>query len=281
MTFLIPSLLALVAAAIPLYAWYLIIHRKNREGMNSRFWLSFMLSGVGAFLFVFFLEEHFSFEEYSFPVFLILIFAFGIAIEYYKNFMVRISGVRYFKNVDDVIDLSFAAALGFSFVENVFHFTLLFADVSSDPVNMVKIFLIREFFILPIHLFCSGIFGYFYGVGLFGGEELRKKNRNSFWFGVLSLLLFFVPQKRRFKAVKILQGTLFSGFFYALFFAFYQINPRISDVFGLFDIPTFGVDESLVILLAFIIFQAGTILFFSLMDKKRRWEDEGYFSEQP
>lgn len=248
--------------------------------MDARFWFSFFLAGIGALFFVFFFENHLAPLKNKLSLFFLLAFAFGISIEYYKNIVVRITGVRYIKNIDDVIDLSFASALGFSFVENIFYFTLLFSAPDADPVSLVKIFFIREFFILPIHLFCSGLFGYFYGVGLFGGKEIQQKNRKSFLFLLFSLFLFFVPQKRRFKAVKILQGTLLSGSFYAMAFSFFTLDPHISKVFLWFGISNFPVDESLVILLAFLIFKLGTIVFFSLMDKKRRWERQGYFSEQ-
>ena len=208
----------------------------------------------------------------------------GMAVEYFKNITVRIGGLHYIRSIDDAIDLSFAAALGFTGIENIIAFTEMFSggnpSIAGDPIVMTKVFLIREFFVLPVHLFTSGLFGYFYGMALFSGKELQEKNRASIWFQILSAPLFFLPPPRQFRAVKIVQGTLLSGLFYGLFFAFLQINPHISTLFHALGMPTLPVDESLVLLMSFVLFKVGTILFFALLDKKRRWERQGLFAEQ-
>jgi hypothetical protein len=49
----------------------------------------------------------------------------------------------------------------------------------------------------------------------------------------------------------------------------------ISDIWYLFGVPDIRVDEQLILLIAFVIFKVGTILFFNLMDKKRRWAARG------
>lgn len=276
----LPYLFAAFAAALPLLAWYIILHRKQRSGMSKRFWMAFLLAALGAGIFFFWEDDFVEKMNTSTSMLLFSVLILGMAIEYFKNIIVRFTGIAYIKSIDDAIDLSFAAALGFTFAENIFHFGALLSVGDMDPIPMLKLFLIREFFILPIHLFCSGIFGYFYGVGLFAGEELQEKNRKSFWFKFLSILLFFVPKKRRFRAVKILQGTLLSAIFYAIFFTFFWIDPKVSDLFRVLNLPEIPVDESLILLVAFGMFKFGTILFFSFMDKKRRWEKQGLLAEQ-
>ena len=272
---------AILASVIPLLAWYAIIYRRNRKGMGKHFWMVFFLAGSGAFFFSFFQDLLPSRSIFSIGISL---FFMSMAVEYFKNITVRIGGLHYIRSIDDAIDLSFAAALGFTGIENIIAFTEMFSGnnptIAGDPIVMTKVFLIREFFVLPVHLFTSGLFGYFYGMALFSGKELREKNKKSIWFRMLSLFFFFLPSSRRFRAVKILQGTLISGLFYGIFFAFLQINPHVSTLFHALGMPILPVDESLVLLMSFVLFKVGTILFFTLLDKKRRWERQGLFVEQ-
>ena len=181
--------------------------------------------------------------------------------------------------IDDVVDLSFAAALGFTFGENIFHFLTAFSR-GGNPVALLKFLLEREFFILPIHLVCSGFFGYFYGMGLFAGEEIRAKNAKSLLFRLLKKLLFFIPESRLFLSAKILQGTIVSVSVYAAFFVVVEREPTIGDFFALFGVERWVIDEKLLPLVAFLFFQIGTVVLFSLLDKKRRWHQQNLLLER-
>lgn len=272
-----PFLLAVLSALAPVVLWFFILKRKNRSGFWQRFLVTFFLSGFGAMFMLQFEPFFKNALESQGLSFLLIFMLFGVIVEYYKNFMVRIGGYRYFKNIDDVMDLSFAAALGFTFFENFFLFFEMFSGNLPDalgPVKMIKYFLTREFFILPIHLFTSGVFGYFYGVGLFAKQELREKNRRSSSFRFLEDILFFVPEERLFKAVKILQGTLISVFFYGLFFTILEQEPTTNTVVTFFGFSALPLEEKLLPLISFAFFKFGTIVLFSLMDKKRRWKRE-------
>jgi len=271
-----------LAAAAPVIFWFFILRRKKREKMFFRFALTFCFAGFGA-IFIFFHEENLKILllQKGIPLFFIFFFL-GISIEYFKNISVRIYGKNYFQNTDDVIDLSFASALGFTFFENIFHFYIVFSGGDPDfagPVKMIKFFLSREFFILPIHLFTSGLFGYFYAMSIFSNAKLKNRNLNQFSFLIfyfpLRFILFFLSKNRIFKIIKILQGTLISVFFYALFYTIYQIDPMLSDIFrafGFFRNAEMPVDERLNPLISFVFFKVGSVLLFNLMDKKNRFE---------
>lgn len=271
--------LALFSAALPVLFWFFILKRKNRKHMMPRFILTFLCSGIGAMVALQYgpdLQTMLK-ENYQLSLFTIFLI-FGVLIEYFKNFMVRIWGFRYFKTIDDVMDLSFAAALGYTFFENFFHFLLAFSGNDPEvngPIKMIKFFLFQEFFILPIHLFCSGIFGYFYGLGLFAGQELQEKNHKDPFFMFLSVIFFFLPKTRVFKAVKILQGTMLSVFFYSLFFTILEYDPSIADLFRWGGLSEPKVNEKLMPIISFVFFKFGTVILFSLMDQKRRWKFQG------
>lgn len=272
------------AAVIPVLLWLIILKRKKRQHMMPRFFLTFFFSGLGA---MFFMQNEEIWKEYlkfqGLNIFMIWII-FGAGIEYFKNYMVRIWGFRYFKNIDDVMDLSFAAALGFTFFENFFQFLVTFSGLNPEidgPIKMIKYFLTREFFILPIHLFCSGIFGYFYGVGLFAGDELKRKHHKTGFFRFFRFFLFFIPTRFVYKSVKILQGTIISVFFYSLFFTLLEEDPSLTTLFlmgGFEQSPIHPVDEKLMPIISFFFFKVGTVILFNLMDQRRRWKVQGLVS---
>lgn len=273
--------LAAIASAFPVTVWYFVLRQKKHEHSKKRLLLTFLLAGSGAIGFWFAKPFVISWlgEADLWKLFGILV-AFGVVIEYFRNYIVRLCGVGFIRSIDDIIDLSFAAALGFTFFENFFYFSQMFTGqiefLAGKPVTALKYFLLHVFFLPPIHIFCTGIFGYFYGVGVFGNDQLRAANQKTFWYRLFAILLFFFPRKSRFKAVKIAQGTCVSAISFGIFFALLQQDPRVSElliVLGLPDISKY-VDEQLMPLVAFLFFKIGTVYFFLLMDKKRRWDTQ-------
>ena len=284
-------LLSAVAAAIPVFFWFFILKRKAQPGMFFRFWLTFFFAGAGA-IYIFFHEAQWQnfLTARGIPLFFVFTI-FGIIIEYFKNISVRICGWKYFKNIDQIMDLSFAAALGFTFFENIFHFYVVFSGGDPEylgPVKGIKYFLHREFFILPVHLFCSGIFGYFYAMGTFSNSKLKNENLKSFWFLLfyfpLRVLFPIVSKKFTFRTVKIIQGTIVSIFFYGLFFTLLQLDPMLSDIFKLFgflsETAKSPIDERLIPLISFVFFKVGSVTLFNLMDKKNRLENRQFLNSK-
>ena len=278
-------LASLLASALPIVFWFVILNHKNHKGYLGRFWFVFVLSGIGAmFMFEFtnFFEDQF--VSWGMGLFMIY-FIFGAVIEYFKNLIVRMGGWRYCKSIDDVMDLSFAAALGYVAFENFFHFYLMFnggiAGVSGDIIEMIKYFLVREFFILPIHLFCSGIFGYFYALGIFAKGELRENQEKKLIHRMLTKLIFWTRDSTQlYKTVRIMQGTLISVGSYALLYTILKIDPTVFDVFRMIGLvnseASFVIDERLWPIITFGFFKIGTLLLFTLMDHKRRLNKQGF-----
>ncbi len=277
-------LLAAVAAAFPVTVWYFVLRQKKHSQSKGRLLLTFLLAGGGAVAFWFARPIVFLwFDEADIWKLFGILVTFGVVIEYFRNYIVRLTGVGFIKSIDDIIDLSFAAALGFTFFENFFYFSEMFTgqidSLVGKPVTALKYFLLHELFIPPIHIFCTGIFGYFYGVGVFANDALREQNRKTFSYRLFAILLFFFPAKSRFKAVKIAQGTCVSALSFGIFFALLQHDPQVSDLIRALHLPALpmGIDEQLMPLIAFLFFKMGTVYFFLLMDKKRRWETQHLF----
>ncbi len=269
-------ILAIVLSFLPVFFWSAILKRKHRKGMTFFFALNFILSAGFAALFHHKLEaiiengilgenDHGALVFVSYMI-------MGMLIEYGKNFIVRMTGGKYFQTIDDVMDLSFATALWFTFYRNIFHFHLLFIGANPDitgPIKILKDILENVFFILPIHLFCSGIFGYFYGVSIFATEKLKEAHKDR-----LTRYKIFA-----FRTMKVMEGTIISVFFYGLFFTILKMDPTIGDIFslvGLKRVVLFGteIDERVMPIISFLFFGVGTIFLFQLMDQKREFSQK-------
>ena len=194
----------------------------------------------------------------------------GVLIEYFKNIVMRIGGWRYSHDVDAVLTLSFAAALGFVTFENLFLFLNEYASGASY-VAMLKFTLFRQFFVLPVHLVCSGVFGYFYGVGRFASKDFARTD-----FAWVQLLFVWLPRRHRHRVARIVSGTVISVVTYALFFTVLKLDPTAGDLLrglGLWDFagtPLFVLmSEPITILFAFLFSTIATTLFFLLLDRKR------------
>ncbi len=253
-------LFAFFTAALPVAFWYVIIIRKNRRGINFFFWLVFFLASIFAIGFKYYEPNIGKFLRQDLMLHILLSYIFiGILIEYGKNMIVRMVGGHYFQGIEDVIDLSFATALGFTFAENTLHFYALFLQPLDygTPINIFKEILSREFFILPIHLFCSGVFGYFYGVSIFSvssQEEQEIQNKDIDW---------------KFRTMSLLKGTIISTFTYGLFFMLNELDPSISDILSLMGVSNFPLNEKIMPIISFGFFSLGTVYLFQLMEKKQ------------
>lgn len=246
---------ALITAIIPVIFWYFIIIRSHRKGMKFFFFLIFILSALFAFFWKTYAEDYVLTQTKLFVGVLLSFIIAGTIIEYGKNFIVRLIGKNYFHGIDDVVDLSFATALGFTCMENWIEFYILFEapfDYGS-PVSIIKEILKKEFFILPIHLFCSGIFGYYYGVSLFATNE-DGEICNDKWF----------------NTKQIMKGTLISTITYGVFFMLKELDPGLQDVAQLFGFTNFlfGINEKLLPIISFGFFSAGSLFLFHLMEQK-------------
>ncbi len=255
---ILSAFLAVLAALIPVYFWYVIIIRKHREGMKFFFFLVFTLSALFALGFSFVETDLLSFFKTIVGVFFGFVLV-GVVLEYGKNIILRLFAKNFFKNIDDVVDLAFATALGFTFMENILIFYELFQLSFSfgSPVDIMKKMVVQELFILPIHLVSSGIFGYYYGLSLFANETLKKQ--------------------KFFSAKQILTGTILSTLFYGIFFFLKEQNYSIVDLgdfIGIYGIPEI-LGENLLPLISYVFFSFGSLFLFYKLQQKHFLTDMG------
>lgn len=111
------------------------------------------------------------------PLGTILAFMFvGVVEEYLKHIVVVKADRGFFRNIDDAIEFSIIAALGFAFIENILYFYYIW-QFQGTEVLLVS-FVFRGIFSTFAHILFSGIYGYFYGLAYFAdpiwAEEQRK-----------------------------------------------------------------------------------------------------------
>lgn len=275
--------LAIGSAVIPAVVWYYILRQKKHAHRLLPLLVAFVLAALGAVAFWYWRPFEAGRLLHGLLPLAAATTAAGIAIEYSKNLIVRLVGVGFIRDIDDIIDLSFAAALGFSFGENAVYFFDLFTGqvqaAAGNPVTSAKYFLLHALFIPPIHLFCSGLFGYFYGKGRFAAPALRQAESRQILYRLMALPVIFLPEALRYRFVKTAQGTLVSVLFFGSFFTLLQRDPQVSDLLALMGLPQLRVDEQLMPLVAFLFFKAGSLVFFLLVDRKKRHQDAGHLLE--
>lgn len=189
-------IICLLLALVPTVAWYLVFGKKHRHRFSHV--LMTFVAGIGAgaiilayqyfwgerFDFLFFtveptdfsekIEGHFGRTALSY---LLIFLSVGFLEEYLKHWVVKKADTRVFESIDDVIELSIVAALGFAFIENVGYFFML--QLRSDHEGLVALFFVRSVFVVFVHILCSGIYGYFYGLGHFAGPVLQDLQRQG------------------------------------------------------------------------------------------------------
>ncbi len=108
------------------------------------------------------------------------VFAFmfvGIIEEYMKHIVVKKADQGFFRNIDDAIEFSIIAALGFAFIENILYFYYIW-EYHDTQVLLIS-FVFRSVFSTFAHILFSGIYGYYYGIAYFAdpiwAEEQRAK----------------------------------------------------------------------------------------------------------
>lgn len=189
-------LFCVLLALIPSFAWYFIFGHRHKHSFG-RIMLTFiagMMSGAiilfyqhfwgSQFDFIFFTFEPENFDASirskimnpilaSFFVFM----SVGFLEEYLKHWVVKVTDHRIFESIDDVIEFSIISALGFAFLENIGYFFSLVVNGQED--NLLPLFAVRSIFVVFVHILCSGIYGYFYGLGFFAKPVMNDMEKEG------------------------------------------------------------------------------------------------------
>lgn len=95
----------------------------------------------------------------------------GVIEEYLKFWIMRLINHNFFKSIDDVIELAIISALGFAFFENVIYFSQHWGQLSTG--NFFIFATMRVTIVTMVHVLCSGLLGYYYGMAFFASPMLK------------------------------------------------------------------------------------------------------------
>ncbi len=236
--------ICVILASIPAYIWGYIFYKKEPE--PRRLTLITFLMGmlavipilaykhawkffpkINAFIYAnTFQSEYIGIQNILvIPLSVIMTFMIvGVIEEYMKHLSVKSVDDDKFMNIDDAIEYSIIAALGFAFIENIMYFYFIW---SNQGVNALFIsFIFRAIFSTFAHILFSGLYGYYYGMAHFSEpifrEEMQKKRGYLFAKALYRLFRFRAPAI--FADEKLFQGLLMAVALHAFFNIMLEMN---------------------------------------------------------
>jgi len=147
----------------------------------------------------------------------------GVIEEVTKLWAVKMSDRGRIGSIDDAIEMSIMAALGFSFIENILYFYNIISGRGIDGILYPFIF--RSLFSTFAHIMFSGVLGYYYGLALFATDVVKDEHNKKRWLGVrwFARLLHF-KAATLFHEEKMAQGLLIAIGLHAVFNIFLEMN---------------------------------------------------------
>ena len=216
-------LLFIVLALIPVLAWIYLFLRHQPEN-KVRVALTF---GAGMFavipIFVFQQEigriGDFLASVGGGAILTIALAALWVGVyeETAKHWIVKKVDDGFFSSIDDAIQYSIIGALGFAFLENILYFHSIWNNPLID--NFWFYYGFRSMGSMFLHVFASGIFGYYYGVAHFAQPVLQDKLRLGKRFPLIGWLhrVLHLKSETLFHEEKILEGLLLAAVLHGTF----------------------------------------------------------------
>jgi RsiW-degrading membrane proteinase PrsW (M82 family) len=233
--YIISGILAFIPAAI----WLSIIfQRTKRRGIQILIFVGSIFSVVPVFLLQYFLELFPQFDVLKFlnsnfqDQNLHMIFLFisvGIVEEIVKQFLLRFIDRKYLliQTINESIQYSLVAALGFAFAENIFYIYSIYSQFGIKQLFITYLF--RAVFTTCAHMIFSGFFGYYYGIAKFSlnivdqSKWLGKKQRITKFTGNL----LKISNYEAYKKLTVLKGLFIAILLHATFNLLLQFNQII------------------------------------------------------
>jgi RsiW-degrading membrane proteinase PrsW (M82 family) len=160
----------------------------------------------------------------------LLIFVFaGVIEEIAKQLIVRTVD-KYkmiIQTINESIQFSLIAALGFSFAENIYYFYTISSQLGFR--QLLGTFLFRSIFTTCAHLIFSGFFGYYYGIAKFSMNIMEEKRAT----GKKQLLTMWladamdITKFEAYKQLSILKGAMIAIFMHVIFNLLLQFDQII------------------------------------------------------
>ena len=197
----------------------------------------------------------------------------GLYEEIAKNWIVRITDRKLFRNIDDAIQLSIITALGFAFVENILYFQSIWHNEAIG--NFWFYYTFRSLGSMFLHLFASGIFGYYYGLAHFAKPVLRDKLAQGKRFTFIKKLhrILHMKSETLFHEEKVVEGLLIATALHGVFNFLMGMSQHYTDLDS-----TFGAKFWLILAVPFLV--GGYYWLTYLLDKKENHKMFGEVCER-
>lgn len=229
---LIFVLLAIIPAVIWIYIFFQ--HQRENKFLTMLTFIGGMLSVVPIFIFQ---QEIGAIEGWIIGLGLTsLVTVFftslwvGVYEETVKHWVVKVTDNRYFRDIDDAIEFSIVAALGFAFLENILYFYSIWNNPGID--NFWFYYLFRSAGSMFLHVFASGIFGYYYGVAHFAQPVLREELSRGRKFFITEWLhkVMHLKDSTVFHEEKVLEGLVLAASLHGAFDLMMGLSQHYADL---------------------------------------------------
>jgi RsiW-degrading membrane proteinase PrsW (M82 family) len=152
----------------------------------------------------------------------------GFLEETLKHFVVVKADTRIFSSIDEVIELSIIAALGFAFLENIAYFYMQYMNGGMNS-NFWIFVLQRSLFVVFVHVLCSAIYGYFYGIGFFAKPYMQYQISHGKRFPIVNFFHRVLHFKKAsfFREKMMITGLIMASVLHGLYNVSMHINPII------------------------------------------------------
>ncbi len=158
----------------------------------------------------------------------LLTFGFVALLEEVSKYWVLTRSARPFlHSIDDAMQLSIVAAIGFAFAENVVnpvYFTAFVRDYllhgsAPDMGSFLGNVLGRSVLTTMVHVFSTGVMGYFLGLALFAGPYLQERHKQGHAYRLTRWIhnLLRVPEESIFRLNMLTTGMILAIVLHALF----------------------------------------------------------------
>ena len=171
---------------------------------------------------------NFQIFQSSLPLNLLVLFVtIGIVEEYLKHFVASKVDKSEIDNIDDAIEFSIIAALGFSFAENAFYFIDVYQNLEVTMFWKVVVF--RSLFSTLAHVIFSSIYGYHFGLALFAKPLTKQRYKMGFVTSINRLLARLLSKLKDRESDLFMDEQRFLGLFlaaslHAAFNVFLELN---------------------------------------------------------
>ena len=210
----IKHIIVFLLAIIPALAWLYIFWRKHHESkwLMALVFLGGMIAAKLILIYqgywdetinlIFFKVNPVDFRENISNLFsknpgLALFLSFvgvGVMEEFLKFWIMKFLGHRFFKSIDDVIGLAIVSALGFAFYENIVYFSSHWGALNTGTFAAFAMF--RVTIVTMVHVLCSGILGYYFGMAFFASPMLKIQYMKQKTHPILQFLKRVLHLKR-------------------------------------------------------------------------------------